>query len=72
VARTTEYPQGWLFLALIHQSVGHKAEARQWFDKAVRWLAEKPSKDKPRDMWTTLEVRLLHREAEAALAKSTP
>jgi tRNA A-37 threonylcarbamoyl transferase component Bud32 len=71
-ARTTEYPQGWLFLALIHNSEGHKAEARRWLEKADGWLAEKPSKEKPRDWWTVLEVRLLRQEVKAALAKPAP
>jgi tRNA A-37 threonylcarbamoyl transferase component Bud32 len=72
VGRVAQSPRGWLFLALIHQSAGHKAQVHQWFDKGVAWLAEKPTKDKPHDWWTTLQVQLLRREVEAALAKPTP
>jgi tetratricopeptide (TPR) repeat protein len=34
------YGQSWFFLALAEWQVGHKEEARRWYDKAVQW-AEK-------------------------------
>jgi WD40 repeat protein/serine/threonine protein kinase/tetratricopeptide (TPR) repeat protein len=32
----------WLGLAMAHQNLGHSKEARQWLDKAVRWLDDRP------------------------------
>jgi tetratricopeptide (TPR) repeat protein len=28
----------WFFLAMAHAQLGHKEEARQWYDKAVAWM----------------------------------
>ena len=58
--------------ALIHHRAGRKAESRTWLDKAVRWLTDDPARQKERAWWKTLEVRLLHREVEAALAQRAP
>jgi tetratricopeptide (TPR) repeat protein len=33
-------PQVWLILALAHARLGHPEQARQWYEKAVRWLDE--------------------------------
>jgi WD40 repeat protein/tRNA A-37 threonylcarbamoyl transferase component Bud32 len=68
-ARTTEAPRGWLFLAMIHHKAGRSAEAREWLNKAIRWLEVAPAEAEKRDWWTTLEVRLLRQEAEAVLAQ---
>jgi len=71
----------WLFLALIHQRLGHADEARTWLDKAVRWIdastPAKPADDAfgARIYWQTwLALRVLRREAESALqaAKAGP
>jgi eukaryotic-like serine/threonine-protein kinase len=45
----------WFFLSMIHQHLGHKDEAREWFDKAVVWT----EKEKPNDK----ELRYLQGEA---------
>jgi tetratricopeptide (TPR) repeat protein len=71
----------WLLLALAHQRLGHADEARNWLDKAVRWL-DASTQDKPADNtlgshidWETwLALRVLRREAEEVLgaSKATP
>jgi tetratricopeptide (TPR) repeat protein len=35
----------WFFLAMSHWQLGHKDEARKWFDKAVEWTDKNQSKD---------------------------
>jgi len=30
----------WFILAMAHQRLGHEAEARAWYDRAVAWMAE--------------------------------
>lgn len=35
----------WFFLAMAHWRLGHKEEARQWYNKAIAWMDE----NKPRD-----------------------
>jgi tetratricopeptide (TPR) repeat protein len=51
--------QDWFWLAMIHWQLGHKDEARQWFDKAVRWM----DKNNPNHN----ELRRLRAEAAALL-----
>jgi tetratricopeptide (TPR) repeat protein len=31
----------WFFLAMAHWQLGHKVEARKWYDKAVEWMEKK-------------------------------
>jgi tetratricopeptide (TPR) repeat protein len=31
-------PHDWLFLAMAHWRLGHREEARNWYDKAVEWM----------------------------------
>jgi uncharacterized protein HemY len=35
----------WFFLAMAHWQLGHKDEARQWYDKAVEWMEKNQSKN---------------------------
>jgi tetratricopeptide (TPR) repeat protein len=35
----------WYFLAMAHWQLGHKAEARKWYDKAVQWTQEHSPND---------------------------
>jgi Flp pilus assembly protein TadD len=35
----------WLFLAMAHVRLAKKDEARKWYDRAVRWMDDKRSKD---------------------------
>jgi WD40 repeat protein len=57
----------WLFLAMAHHRQGHAGEARQWLDKAKKWLDDnKRSEAYTALSWVhKLEVELLCAEAEA-------
>ena len=46
----------WFFLAMAHWQLGHKDEARKWYDKAVEWM----DKNQPKN------EELLRFRAEAA------
>jgi tetratricopeptide (TPR) repeat protein len=35
----------WFFLGMAHQKLGKKAEARQWYDRAVQWMEKNAPKD---------------------------
>ncbi len=35
----------WFFLAMTHEQLGHKDEARKWYDRAVIWMDENKSKN---------------------------
>jgi tetratricopeptide (TPR) repeat protein len=35
----------WLFLAMAHGQLGDQDRARAWYDKAVAWMEEHPSRD---------------------------
>jgi tetratricopeptide (TPR) repeat protein len=37
-------PNDWFFLAMAHWQLGHKDEARSWYDKATKWMDQKQSK----------------------------
>ena len=62
----------WLILALAEQRRGHSKDARQWFDKADAWIGTEsrrlPQESAPKPGWNWVEVQLLHREAQAAVA----
>ena len=47
---------GWFFLAMAHWQLGDKEQARQWYDRGVRWM----DRNQPRD------EQLLRFRAEAA------
>jgi WD40 repeat protein len=49
----------WFFLAMAHQRLGAKEEARRWYDKAVQWM----DKNKPQDE----ELRRFRAEAAGLL-----
>ena len=56
-------PQDWVFLALAHHRLGHRAEA-------LRWLARFQTYEvnaKPDSFWDELEIRLLRCQAEAVI-----
>jgi WD40 repeat protein/serine/threonine protein kinase len=56
----------WFFLAMANQRSGHPEEARQWLDKATKWMEQETNnKDLPWNRRLTLQ--LLRREAEALL-----
>src|SRR5262249_49507654 len=63
----------WLFLAMIHQRLGHSKEARAYLDRAKRWIDEAntrpPSWGAGWGWWgERIEVEALRREAAALLA----
>jgi uncharacterized protein HemY len=65
-----EEPATWLLLALAHHHLGHSEEARQWLDRAVRWMEKPPAKPPAGTILTwdeKLALQLLRKEAEALL-----
>jgi tetratricopeptide (TPR) repeat protein len=56
-------PQDCTFLALAHHQLGHHAEAHAWLDRLRTY--EPNGSDGA--YWNELEIRLLRREAEAAI-----
>ena len=61
--------ENWLFLALIHQRLGHAAEAKIWHDKASQWINQETQKSNesasgnPLPWSQRLCLQLLSREA---------
>lgn len=64
--------EDFLFLAMAHQQLGHKPEARAWLDRATsRMSANSPSAASAAASWTgRLELQLFRREAEALIHPS--
>ena len=57
-------PVNWVFLAMVQQRLGRRAEAQQWLEKATAWMAG-GSTHLP---WNErLEMQVLLREAEALI-----
>jgi tetratricopeptide (TPR) repeat protein len=56
-------PQDWVFLALAHHQLGHRAEALRWLDRLQAYKAN----EKPDAFWNELEIRLLRCEAEGVI-----
>jgi tetratricopeptide (TPR) repeat protein len=52
----------WFFLAMAHWRLGNRAEARTWFDRAVKWM----ERNKPRDD----DLRRFRAEAEVLLREA--
>jgi tetratricopeptide (TPR) repeat protein len=72
---TTSPAYSWYFLAMTHHRLGNPAEARSWYDKAVRHTEEVLAKDReegslPWNRRATLE--LLRDEAAALLGLPSP
>ena len=55
--------QNWVFLALVHDRLGHHDEARRWLD---RFRDRRPSTDR-NAFWGELEIRLLRAGAEGVI-----
>jgi eukaryotic-like serine/threonine-protein kinase len=62
--RDEDVPLDWVFLAMSHFRLGHIDEARRYLAKLALSESE--------DFWSELEVRLLHREAEALIVPALP
>jgi serine/threonine protein kinase/tetratricopeptide (TPR) repeat protein len=57
----------WLFLAMAHWQLGHRQEARQWYDRAVEWIENhRVELDKNKQKETPLEEDIRNIRAEAA------
>jgi tetratricopeptide (TPR) repeat protein len=56
-------PQDWVFLALAHHQLRHRAEARRWLER----LRGHHPDEGPNAFWNELEIRLLRREAETVI-----
>jgi tetratricopeptide (TPR) repeat protein len=80
-SRKQPSPSGWIYLAMAHHQLGQKDDARQWLEKAQKWVAtaskEDPEAKQPDKLslkslpWNerlTLELNL--REAEELLTNS--
>jgi serine/threonine protein kinase len=53
----------WFFLAMAHERLGHKEEARRWYDRAARWMETNAAKH---------EELLRFRDEARALLKEPP
>ena len=61
----------WLFLAMAHQRLGHREEARKWLNRAIRSMehSEYERSMEAAFFWDErLEMQLLRREAESLIA----
>jgi tetratricopeptide (TPR) repeat protein len=58
------YAADWLVLAMTHQKLGNRAEARKWYDQAAGWLEKNAQRLGPQD---AEEVRRFRGEAEEVL-----
>ncbi|MFO0888590.1 MAG: tetratricopeptide repeat protein [Isosphaeraceae bacterium] len=52
-------PLGWFILSMAHWRLGHKHEARTWYDRAIAWMVKYQPKD--------VDVKWAHAEASAML-----
>jgi WD40 repeat protein/tetratricopeptide (TPR) repeat protein len=71
IAATGPYAVGsdYLFLAMAHQRLGHRREARQQLDQAAQWIADE-DQGPPLSWDQRLLDHLLRREAEALIRPS--
>jgi Flp pilus assembly protein TadD len=56
-------PSAWAFLAMAHDRLGHRDEARHWLER----LRERQPNSDPARFWDELQIRLLRIEAEAVV-----
>src|SRR5436190_21041446 len=56
----------WLFLAMAHQKLGDKGQARKWYERATQWL-ENNEKALAKDQSRAAELRRFQTEAEEVL-----
>jgi uncharacterized protein HemY len=54
----------WFFLAMAHWQLGARAEARKWFDQAVRWMEENKPSDQELSRFRTEAGDLLKIDAK--------
>ena len=69
--RSTPNAVDWLFLAMAHWQLGHKENARSWYDKAVAWTEKnQPEDDELRHFRAEVEALTGLSEVPAAEAES--
>jgi hypothetical protein len=61
----------WFFLAMAHGQLGHKDEARKWYDKAVEWM-EKNKVQLEKDAEHRDELQRFRAEAKDVLGLKDP
>jgi hypothetical protein len=61
-------PQDWAFLAMVHDRLAHRLEARRWLTKLRAW---NPGTS-PDFSWESVEIGILHREAESVISDAQP
>jgi len=64
VKRATEIRSGgdsakWFFLAMAHWQLGEKQQARDWYDRAIRWMDENKPRDEKLRRWRAEAAALL-------------
>jgi tetratricopeptide (TPR) repeat protein len=62
----------WFFLAMSHWQLGHKDEARKWFDKGVEWTDKNQTKDEVLLRFRTEAAELLGMTKPQPATESTP
>src|SRR5262249_27273661 len=70
LTRSMEFRKGgdsvdWLFLAMAHRQLGHRDEARQWFERAAKWMDEHATRNK--ELLRFQELLRFRAEAEELL-----
>jgi len=67
-------PWEWLFAALAHEKLGHRAQARRYINQSKEWIEEadrrevEPGSELWFDPYQPLEIKQLYREAFALIA----
>ena len=49
----------WFFLAMAHERLGHKDEARTWYDRAAAWMDKNQPKNEELRRFRTEAAELL-------------
>jgi hypothetical protein len=63
-------PADWFFLAMAEWQLGNQSAAREWYKKAVEWLAAKPAVNSELTRFRAEAGELLGIEPSATNAKS--
>jgi eukaryotic-like serine/threonine-protein kinase len=56
----------WFFLAMAHEKLGHRDEARKWYDRAMAWMDENKSKNEELGRFRAEAAALLKLASEKA------
>jgi tetratricopeptide (TPR) repeat protein len=52
-------PWQWFFLAMAHGRLGHREEARKWYDQSVRWLIDHDARNEEANRFRAEAAALL-------------